>query len=123
VIRLDHIAIFVADEARARDWYVGNFGFRVEFEVPATHTVALVDDADVTLFLTRDPERARHDAFVLTLQVDDVEAKCRELSARGARFEKPPGRQFWGYGAELRDPDGHRVHLWDERTMREKGGA
>jgi catechol 2,3-dioxygenase-like lactoylglutathione lyase family enzyme len=27
------------------------------------------------------------------------------------------------YGAELLDPDGYLVCLWDERTMREKGGA
>jgi len=30
---------------------------------------------------------------------------------------------FWGYGAELLDPDGYRIHLWDEVSMREKGGA
>ena len=26
----------------------------------------------------------------------------------------------WGYGAELRDPDGYLVRLRDERTMKEK---
>ena len=26
----------------------------------------------------------------------------------------------WGCGAELTDPDGHAVRLWDERTMKEK---
>jgi len=33
-----------------------------------------------------------------------------------------PARQFWGYGAILTDPDGHRLHLYDEISMREKGG-
>ena len=123
MIRIDHISIFVADEIRARDWYVASFGFRVEFEVPERHTVALVDDADLTLFLVRDAERARQDAFVFALQVDDVDAKFRELSGRGVVFEKAPARHFWGYGAELRDPDGHLLDLWDEKTMREKGRA
>jgi hypothetical protein len=30
---------------------------------------------------------------------------------------------FWGYGAELCDPDGYRFRLWDEKSMKEKGGA
>jgi hypothetical protein len=29
-------------------------------------------------------------------------------------------KNFWGYGPELKDPDGYLVRLWDERTMREK---
>jgi hypothetical protein len=39
----------------------------------------------------------------------------------------PPKRQFWGYGAEVLDPDGYVNHLWDELTMekamREMSGA
>ena len=27
---------------------------------------------------------------------------------------------FWGYGAELCDPDGYRLRLRDEKSMREK---
>ena len=30
---------------------------------------------------------------------------------------------FWGYGAELRDPDGYRLRLWDQKSMKEKGGG
>jgi hypothetical protein len=30
---------------------------------------------------------------------------------------------LWGYGAELRDPGGYLVFLWDETSMREKGGS
>ena len=28
---------------------------------------------------------------------------------------------FWGYGAELRDPDGYSLRLWDQKSMKEKG--
>jgi hypothetical protein len=31
-----------------------------------------------------------------------------------------PRKSNWGYGAELADPDGYFVRLWDERTMKEK---
>jgi hypothetical protein len=25
---------------------------------------------------------------------------------------------YWGYGAELIDPDGYLIRLWDERSMK-----
>jgi catechol 2,3-dioxygenase-like lactoylglutathione lyase family enzyme len=122
MIKLDHLTIFVADETRSRDWYVRNFGFKVEFEIAATRTVALQDDSDLTLFLAGDPGRAKSQHCVLTFQVESVEAKYRELSEAGVAFEKAPQKLFWGYGAELRDPDGYLIYVWDEKTMREKGG-
>jgi catechol 2,3-dioxygenase-like lactoylglutathione lyase family enzyme len=122
MIRLDHLAIPVRDVARSRDWYTANFGLRVEFEVPERKTAALIDDAGLTLFLTETSD-AIAASCTMAFQVDDVEAKHRELSAAGVAFEKAPQKLFWGYGAELRDPDGYLVYLWDERSMREKGGG
>ena len=123
MIKLDHLAICVSDHRRSRDWYTQHFGFKVEFEVPERDTVALQEDGGLTVFLVKDPERARHPSCGLTFQVVDVEAKHRELVAAGLRFVNAPQKLFWGYGAELADPDGYLIHLWDERTMREKGGA
>ena len=119
MIRVDHLSIPVHDHRRSREWYTKHFGFTVEFEVPERRTVALRDDADLTLFLVESEHVAP--SCTLTFQVDDVESKYRELSAAGVTFEKSPQKLFWGYGAELRDPDGYLVYLWDERSMREKG--
>ena len=87
-----------------RDWYVKHFGFQIEFENPSV--IALKDDADFTIFLyppetTPQPGALAGAKCGLVLQVKDVEAKHRELVAQGVRFEKPPGKYFWGYGAEL----------------------
>jgi catechol 2,3-dioxygenase-like lactoylglutathione lyase family enzyme len=119
MVKLDHLAVRVSDLARARAWYIDHLGMRLEFEVPERRTVALQDDAGLTLFLEEKGDVAA-DGVVLMFQVDDVEARHRELAARGVAFESPPAKRFWGYGAELRDPDGHLVMLWDERSMREK---
>ena len=121
MVRLDHLAIFVSDAGRSREWYTANIGLKVEFEVPERKTVALQDDGDLTLFVGQLAAGVVAPSCVLTFQVDDVEAKHRELVAKGVRFEHAPQRLSWGYGAELRDPDGYLVCLWDERTMREKG--
>jgi predicted enzyme related to lactoylglutathione lyase len=104
-----------------RDWYVKNFGFEVEFENPSV--IALKDDADFTIFLYP-PQGALAGAKCgIVLQVKDVEGKHRELTVAGIEFDKPPGKYFWGYGAELSDPDGYILYLWDEVSMREKGGG
>jgi hypothetical protein len=95
MIRLDHLAILVRNVARSRDWYVNNFGFEIEMELPERKTVGLKDDGDLTLFLEETPgEWAPSCKFAL--QVADVEAKHRELSARGVDFEKAPQKLYGG---------------------------
>jgi catechol 2,3-dioxygenase-like lactoylglutathione lyase family enzyme len=124
MVKLDHITIGVKDQRASRDWYVGNLGLKVEFEVTAGHPViALQDDSGLTLFLDPAFPPPSGAGFVLTFQVDNVDAKYRELSGAGIRFVHPPQKLYWGYGAELKDPDGYMIYLWDEKSMREKGGA
>jgi catechol 2,3-dioxygenase-like lactoylglutathione lyase family enzyme len=122
MIRLNHLAVRVRDSSRSREWYTRNLGLKVEFEVEERKTVALRDDSDFTLFLVGSPPEQVTPSCTLTFQVDDVERTYRELSARNVSFEKAPQKLFWGYGAELRDPDGYLLYLWDEHSMREKGG-
>jgi catechol 2,3-dioxygenase-like lactoylglutathione lyase family enzyme len=122
MVRLGHFAIPVRNVARSREWYVRNFGLSVEIDVPDRKTVGLKDDGDFTLFL----EEFAGDVVPsckFAVEVADVESKHRELSARGVKFEKAPQKLYCGYGAELRDPDGYLVSVWDERSMREKGGG
>jgi len=120
MIRLDHLSIPVRDYGRSRDWYANHLGLKVEFDIAARKTAALQDDADLTLFLFEHPEGVAP-SCTLTFQVNDVELQYKELAARGVVFEKPPQKLMWGYGAELRDPDGYLIYLWDEKSMREKG--
>jgi catechol 2,3-dioxygenase-like lactoylglutathione lyase family enzyme len=123
MIRLDHLAIPVSDVERSRGWYTTNLGLQIEFEIPQRKTVALKDDGDLTLFLFEPPGGPITPSCTLTFQVDDVDAKHLELAGRGVMFEKTPQKLMWGYGAELRDPDGYLVYLWDEKSMLEKGGG
>jgi catechol 2,3-dioxygenase-like lactoylglutathione lyase family enzyme len=122
MIRLNHLALVVSDYGRARDWYTQTLGLKVEFEIAERNTVALQDDSGLTLFLSQPDEGATVATCTLTFEVDDVEALHRTLAARGVEFERAPQKLFWGYGAELRDPDGYLIYLWDEKSMREKGG-
>ena len=120
--RLDHLSLPVRDWRKSRDWYKNHLGFEVEFEIPDRKTAAMRDDADLTIFLYQ-AAVADSPGISFTIQVDDVEAKHDALAAVGVRFVHPPRKVFWGYGAELCDPDGYRLRLWDQKTMKEKGGG
>jgi catechol 2,3-dioxygenase-like lactoylglutathione lyase family enzyme len=120
MMRFDHLRIPVTDLARSHDWYTRTLGLTVEFEVPDRKTVALQDTADFAIFLQEAPSPVGPNGCALWFQVADVEATFREWSSRGVVFAHGPRKTYWGYGAELADPDGYLIRLWDERSMREK---
>jgi catechol 2,3-dioxygenase-like lactoylglutathione lyase family enzyme len=105
----------VADVRRSRDWYVQNLGFKVEFERGGI--VAIQDSAGFTIFLRKAKKRLVGDKITLTIQVKSVDRKHQELSAKDIDFVNSPRNLFWGYGAELLDPDGYMLNLWDRVTM------
>jgi catechol 2,3-dioxygenase-like lactoylglutathione lyase family enzyme len=121
MIKLDHLTIAVSDCDKSREWYTKTLGLKLEFEIPERRTAAVQDEFDFTLFLAETPGGPGRPSCVLTFQVADVEAHYKTLSAAGVTFVHPPQKTFWGYGSELKDPDGYRIWLWDEKTMREKG--
>jgi catechol 2,3-dioxygenase-like lactoylglutathione lyase family enzyme len=118
--RLDHIQLPITDWRRSRNWYCDHLGFQVEFEMPEQRFVAVRDDADLTIFLCEGHPTVTSTGLSFTIQVGDVDAKYAQLSAAGVAFIHPPKKVYWGYGAELLDPDGYRVLLWDEKSMKEK---
>ena len=120
MIKFDHLRIPVTDLARSRSWYINTLGLKVEFEVPDRQTVALQDGNDFTIFLQQAQSGVHRNGSALWFQVIDGDATFGEWSARGVQFAHGPRKSYWGYGAELRDPDGYLVRLWDERSMKGK---
>lgn len=121
MLKFDHLTILVRDWAISRDWYVGVLGLKVEFEIPDRRTVALQDHNDFTLFLEQVSPPPNPSAIALTFQVPDVHTTFQQIAQKGVSFHCPPSKRFWGYGAELQDPDGYRIRLWDEKSMQAYG--
>ena len=120
MMKFDHVNLPVSDLGRSRDWWTSTPGLKVEFEVAERRTVALQDGEGFAIFLQEMPGAASSNGIALWFQIDDVDATFAEWSGRGVSFVHGPAKKFWGYGAELADPDGYLVRLWDERTMKEK---
>ena len=119
MMKFDHLNLPVSNLDRSRDWYISTLGLKVEFEIAASRTVALQDGEGFAIFL-QEKLGVAPNGVALWFQVDDVDQAFAAWTARGVTFVHGPQKNFWGYGAELADPDGYLVRLWDERSMKEK---
>ncbi len=122
MVKFDHMNLPVTNSQASRDWYVKNFGFKVEFEVPARQTVALQDDAGFTIFFYPAAGQARRRKVLADAPGQQRRFEIRGAQAQENRVHEPAGQVFLGLRRRLRDPDGYQILLWDEVSMREKGG-
>jgi uncharacterized glyoxalase superfamily protein PhnB len=115
--------IMVADARRAIDWYAETFGARLRGEpvVNADGTIghAEVGIGDAVLMLSepsdlwpevpvKAPDNPATFSHTLHLEVGDVDATTERARRGGAAVEREPADQFYGRGAVIVDPFGHR---------------
>jgi catechol 2,3-dioxygenase-like lactoylglutathione lyase family enzyme len=112
---VSHMVLPVTDLQKSRNWYVDRLGFTLEREQDGV--VGIKDAAGLIIFLQRVTDALPGRKITLTIEVDDVHRKHQELEGDGVRFVNPPKMSYWGYGAEVLDPDGYMNHLWDKVTM------
>jgi catechol 2,3-dioxygenase-like lactoylglutathione lyase family enzyme len=114
------ITLFVENLALARQFYREVFGLPVVFE-DNNSCVFKIGDTLINLLKTTaagvliEPATvASHDAgsrLVFTIHVDDVDAMCAELTARGVKLLNGPMDRPWGVRtASFIDPGGH---IWE----------
>lgn len=117
MLKFDHLTLAVSDWQESRRWYVEVLGLTVELEMPGHRSAAVRDEHGFTIFLAEGPVPDHPEAIALYLQLDDVHTAYADMTAKGARDGHPPKKVFWGFGAELLDPDGYAIRLWDEKSM------
>src|SRR5215510_14441909 len=101
--KVSHMVLPVSDIHKSRDWYVDQLGFKLDRELE--QAVRIKDQSGLTIFLIKTPESLAGQKITLTIQVENLESKYEEHASRGVKFVSAPKRQFWGYGAEVLDPD------------------
>ncbi|HET9131831.1 MAG TPA: VOC family protein, partial [Terriglobia bacterium] len=99
--KVSHFVLPVTEVNKSREWYVNKLGFK--FEGERGGAVRLTDDAGLTIFLIQTPGSLAGQKITLTVQVESVDRKYKELAEQGVEFASPPKLQFWGYGAEVQD--------------------
>jgi lactoylglutathione lyase len=114
------ITMFVEDPARSKSFYEEVFGVTAVYE--DNDAVAFQFENMVVNLLKTDAapeliepatvgERDAGSRFQLTMGVDDVDAACSELAAKGVELLNGPIDREWGVRtASFTDPDGH---IWE----------
>jgi lactoylglutathione lyase len=118
--RIGAITLFVEDLAAAREFYLAVFGLAVHYE---DEDSVVFDLGNTLVNLLKASEAAdliapatvgAADAgsrLQLTIDVDDVDAVCADLKARGVELLNGPMDRPWGVRtASFRDPAGH---IWE----------
>jgi catechol 2,3-dioxygenase-like lactoylglutathione lyase family enzyme len=114
------VTLFVEDLQAAKQFYVQVFGLPVAFEDDDS-TVFKFGNTFVNLLKTsaageliepgKVATREAGSRFVFTIEVDDVDAMCAELTARGVELLNGPMDRPWGVRtASFMDPGGH---IWE----------
>ncbi|MYV66708.1 VOC family protein [Streptomyces sp. SID2131] len=114
------ITLFVEDLDATKRFYREVFGLPVAYEDDNSAVFEFGDTIVNLLETTAAPDLvaparvARADAgsrLQLTLPVEDVDATCKELAARGVTLLNGPVDRPWGIRtASFRDPGGH---IWE----------
>ena len=118
--RIDAITLFVEDLERARLFYEKVFGLPVHYE-DDNSAVFRFENTLINLLqisAARDliapgavAEPSAGSRFQLTIPVEDVDAACAELEARGVELLNGPMDRAWGIRtASFVDPGGH---IWE----------
>ncbi|MFD9503861.1 VOC family protein [Streptomyces sp. NPDC060035] len=114
------ITLFTEDLGATRRFYEEVFGLPVVFEDDNSAVFEFANTLINLLRTTAAPELIEPAAVAgpeagarlqLTLGVDDVDAMCKELTARGVTLLNGPMDRPWGIRtASFRDPGGH---IWE----------
>jgi catechol 2,3-dioxygenase-like lactoylglutathione lyase family enzyme len=117
---IEAITLFVEDLAATRQFYQDVFGLPIEYQDDHSAVFRFGDTLINLLVVTEAPDLiapspvASPDAgarFQFTLSVDDVDATCAHLKARGVDLLNGPMDRPWGIRtAAFRDPAGH---IWE----------
>jgi catechol 2,3-dioxygenase-like lactoylglutathione lyase family enzyme len=118
--RISAITLFVEDLAAAKRFYRDVFGLPIRFEDDDSAVFDFGNTLVNLLKTTEAPELIGPAAvappeagsrFQFTLNVDDVDAMCAELTARDVELLNGPMDRPWGIRtASFRDPGGH---IWE----------
>jgi catechol 2,3-dioxygenase-like lactoylglutathione lyase family enzyme len=114
------ITLFVEDLEAAKQFYLKVFGLGVEFE-DNNSAVFKIGNTLINLLKTSaagvliEPAkvagREAGSRFFFTINVDNVDAMCAELTARGVELLNGPMDRPWGIRtASFTDPGGH---IWE----------
>jgi catechol 2,3-dioxygenase-like lactoylglutathione lyase family enzyme len=118
------VGLYVHDQDKALDFYVGKLGFEVHTDARNGNQPSF----ELGLFLPQEPVLDAATAHTmremvakgamppLVLVVDDCRAAYDKLRAKGVEFIQEPIARFGGVDANFRDPSGNAWKMIEARS-------
>ena len=114
ITKINTVSLYVADQSRARDFYVDALGFEVTTDADMGEMGRWIEVAPrgaQTAFVLADAAGFQKTDQIgksadVTLSCSDVQALYNDLRAKGVPVTEPE-RQSWGTFIKITDPDGH----------------
>jgi len=114
------VTLFVEDLAVAKQFYLETFGLPIYFEDDNSAVFKFgntlinllkITEADELISPARVADREAGSRVVFTIDVEDVDAMCAQLTTRGVVLLNGPMDRPWGIRtASFSDPGGH---IWE----------
>lgn len=116
ISKVQILSMPVADQERAKDFYVDTLGFELVAERPmgpdGTWVQVAPKGAETSLTLvTWFEDMPPGSAQGIVLETDDIEADVAALRERGVRFDGDIEEFPWGRSVTFADPDGNGLIL------------
>ena len=133
ITELHTVALYVADQDRAKRFYVDTLGFELNADQPGMggigRWIEVAPPGAQTSFMLADAagwskqDRIGKSADV-TLRCENVRALQAELTAKGVPVTEPQTQRF-GTFIDITDPDGHQLRVVDMhgRTVADREGS
>ncbi len=135
ITKISHMTLFVRDQKKAYDIYVGKLGFKVNTDATMDNgmrwlTVTPPGQPDIEIILAEPCSPMIHDNLIPhyraileadamgagVWECDDCQKTYEELKAKGIEFTKTPKKEFYGTEALFKDGCGN----WFSLTQRDR---
>ena len=125
ITSISSVSVLVSDQDRSLAFYTQKLGFELQMDAPMGQSrwIQLAPKGAQTSLVLGLPtpdmppeiyERSKAMIGGFTnfiFAVEDMQATCNELRARGVEFQDEPAQQPWGWWATIKDPDGNIIGL------------
>ena len=135
ISKMNHVSVFVLDQASAYEFYVNKLGFKVNTDAemgpgmrwltvspPAQPEleISLMAIKEGMMFNSESAKQMREMVSSGTFgfgvfECDDLLATYEELKAKGVIFKKEPAREFYGFEALFKDDSGNWFSLGEKQ--------
>jgi lactoylglutathione lyase len=121
ITKVRSVGIYCRDQKKAREFWTDTMGFDLIQDAPMDPSnadgprwieVRAPGDDTILVLFTPEGEEGMIGRFSnVIFECDDLQKTYEDLSGKGVEFPTKPTKEFWGWWATFKDPDGNEYGL------------